>query len=147
MKTLSYGWRLVIRMSTIRWTEQITICALHSLENVDLSNQENQLLYGDCYQKHGHDYHVQVVMECSVNEKSGIALDRSKLELILKENLIKQFNGHFLNRSFDCTSGEALSVYFFKLMKPKIEKGLVGARLMSLHIQETRKNWFSYSNL
>ncbi len=134
-------------MSLIRWTEQVTVCALHNLENSDLNDLENESLYGDCYRKHGHDYHIQVQMEATVDPISGLAINRIELTRILKKHLYDKFNGRFLNQEFDCTSGEALSIYFFNLMKSKIETGLTGTRLVSLHIQETRKNWFSYSNL
>ena len=131
----------------IRWTEQITICALHNLESSELSDTENERLYGNCFRKHGHDYHIQIQLESTIDKMSGVAVDRIKLQKILQKHLIEKFNGQFLNRHFDCTSGEALSYYFYNLLKAPLEAGLKGSRLKALHIQETRKNWFSYSNL
>ncbi len=134
-------------MSKIRFTEQLTLSALHNLENPNLSDAENQRLYGICYRKHGHDYHIQVQLEANIDARTGIAVDRLLLRKILNDKLFKKFNGTFLNDHFDCTSGEALSHYFYQLLQEPIETGLRGARLVSIHIQETRKNWFSYSNL
>ncbi len=134
-------------MNKIRLTEEITISALHNLESPQLSDVENERLYGQCYRKHGHDYHIQVELEAEIDLRSGVAIDRSKLKEILDLVLTKKFSGTFLNRHFDCTSGEALSVYFFDIVKTPIENELKGVRLVNLHIQETRKNWFSYSNL
>lgn len=131
----------------IRWTEQITISALHNLENPDLNDSENAKLYGDCYRKHGHDYHLQIELLATIDARSGLAIERSALANLLREHLFSVYNGQFLNQHFDCTSGEALSYYFYNLLKAPIEQGLKGVQLKSLQIQETRKNWFSYSNL
>ena len=134
-------------MNTIRLTQEVILSALHNLENPQLSDAENEKLYGQCYRKHGHDYHIQVELEGEIDPRTGIAFDRANLQSILDSVLTEKFSGTFLNRHFDCTSGEALSVYFFDLLKKPIENGLKGVRLVNLHIQETRKNWFSYSNL
>ena len=132
---------------SIRFTEQITISALHSLESLELNNIENEKLYGDCFRKHGHDYKFQIEMEAQINDESGLALDRNKLKEILEQQLTENFQAKFLNHHFDCTSGEALSLYLYKRLKTPLEANLKNVQLIGLHIQETRKNWFSYSNV
>ncbi len=134
-------------MSEIYWTEQVVINALHNLENPDLSDLENERLYGICFRKHGHDYKIQIELEAQMNEKTGLAVNREELQEILHQHLIAPFQASFLNHHFDCTSGEALSLYFFELLKAPIETKLKNTHLVALHIQETRKNWFSYSVL
>lgn len=131
-------------MDIIRITEEFTVSALHNLEDTQISGDENEKLYGACYRKHGHDYHIQIQLEAQIDPMSGIAFDRLKLKEILDSTMIERLNGTFLNHHFDCTSGEALSVYFYNLLKKPLESGLTGVRVTGLHIQETRKNWFSF---
>ena len=133
------------KLSKIRLTEQFTLSALHHLENELLSEEENKKLFGICFRKHGHDYQIQVEIEAEINEATGLAFDRERLEMVISKSVKDKFEGRFLNEHFDCTSGEALSYYFFKLLELPIRKELAGAHLYALHIQETRKNWFSYS--
>jgi len=132
-------------MKTIQLTEQISLSSLHKLENPDLTDLENERLYGICFRKHGHDYHIQVLLEADIDDETGLAFDRLGLKILLEKNLFERFNGKFLNKEFDCTSGEALSLYFYKILKASIEGAFKGTRLLSVHIQETRKNWFSYT--
>ncbi len=134
-------------MKHIRFTQELKISALHHLENSDLSAAENEHLYGICFRKHGHDYKLQIEIEAPVSEKTGLAVDRDLFENLLKKYLIDKFDASFLNQHFDCTSGEALSFYFYQLLKPVLETELKDTKLLAVHIQETRKNWFSYSNL
>jgi 6-pyruvoyltetrahydropterin/6-carboxytetrahydropterin synthase len=134
-------------MKYIRFTQQISISALHNLENPDLNELDNERLYGVCFRKHGHDYKIQIELECPLNERTGLAIHRDQLQDIINKYLIQKFQGSFLNQHFDCTSGEALSFYFYELLKEPIEAQLSGSKLLGLHIQETRKNWFSYSSL
>ena len=134
-------------MKHIRFTQELKISALHHLENPDLSIEENERLYGICFRKHGHDYKLQIEMSAPINERTGLAIDRMGLEQFLDKNLVQKFEASFLNQHFDCTSGEALSFYFYQLLKPILATQNKDAELLAVHIQETRKNWFSYSNL
>lgn len=139
-------------MNKYRLQYEFSIHAMHNLENPDLSNQENQKLYGICYRKHGHEYRIQILLEGQTLNPAGLLVDPQALEQII-ESFTQKLNGQYLNDLYPCTSGEALSVYWYKELKALVENPLNSSSetqipnitLSKLQIQETKKNWFAHS--
>jgi len=121
-----------------RYSKTYTIRALHSLENPDASNEENERLYGMCYRLHGHHYRVIVSLQADFDQDRGLAQFRLELDQVVKRVLLDRFDMKNLNESFKNTSGEALVHLFFELLRPEIPAAI----LLKISIQETRKNFF-----
>jgi 6-pyruvoyltetrahydropterin/6-carboxytetrahydropterin synthase len=128
-----------ITMVEANLTVRVHFSALHSLENKALSEKENIEIFGKCYRTHGHDYHLEVTVQGTIDPRSGLIVDREKLYAALDENIIKKYHGSHLNEFFKNTSGEALVAQFETILKDK----LLPAKLHSLRLQETAKNFFS----
>ena len=131
-------------MNKVRVTKQYILSAMHNLERTDLDPSENEKLFGICYRWHGHDYKIQVELEAEI-QSSGLSVDRNAIDTIVESTLLKPFTGSRLNDHFSNTSGEALCSAFFDLLSPVVSQTFKQVQLIGIHIQETRKNWFSYS--
>ncbi len=121
-----------------RLTRMYVIRALHNLENPDVSDTENERLYGMCFRLHGHDYKVMVSIEGPVDDLSGLLPFRPELDRIVDEVLLRPLNGGCLNDHSTNTSGEALAHLWYERLRPHLPPELH----LRLAIQETRKNYF-----
>jgi 6-pyruvoyltetrahydropterin/6-carboxytetrahydropterin synthase len=126
-----------------RVTVDYTLSAMHNLLNPDLSDLRNEELYGACFRKHGHDYHIRITLHGQIDPLTGLSIDRDHLDQVVEQVILRKYDGHFLNEHFANTSGEGLVEEFHALLKPHFAQG----QLVSVSMQETRKNWFSYSEL
>ena len=121
-----------------QFTKMYVIRSLHNLHNPDISDIENQKLYGLCYRLHGHDYKVQVTLEGELDPKTGQCRFRDKIDEVVERELVRRFDGKCLNDSFTNTSGEALVHIFYEILRPHIPNDV----RLKLAMQETRKNYF-----
>ncbi len=121
-------------------TREFVIRAIHHLENPAWSPEENKSFYGICYGIHGHDYRVQVTCRASMDDRTGISVDRDALDQILEREIRLKYDGVDLNKRFKNTSCEQLATEFYQLLQPKFTKG----SLVKVGIQETRKNYFEF---
>ncbi|RYZ66048.1 MAG: hypothetical protein EOP05_19715 [Proteobacteria bacterium] len=125
-------------------TRQLVIRSIHHLENTAWSPEENRRVYGICYGTHGHHYKIQVTCRGPLNETTGLAVDRSKLDEILEREIRSKYDGVDLNKRFANTSCEALAVEFHKILEPRLKHELKGGALVKIGVQETRKNYFEF---
>lgn len=127
-------------MSYCTITRRYIVRAIHNLHNPALADAENERLYGMCYRTHGHDYQIMVTIESPIDLATGLSFSRDKIDAVVNEELVRKFDGQMLNDLYPNTSGEALSYIFFNLLKDDFKP----AKLKSITIQETRKNWFAF---
>lgn len=123
---------------TVAFTRLYIIRALHNLENPDVSDAENERLYGMCYRLHGHHYKVMVTIESELDPTTGLCRFRRELDAVVEKHLIAPFDGQSLNDTFINTSGEALVHLFYEILRPHIPADV----RLKISIQETRKNYF-----
>jgi len=123
-----------------RVTKRFCLSSLHFLHNPNYSEAENRRVFGKCYRTHGHDFRIEVTIQGMPEKTSGWSIDRQKLENIVNERIIIPYTGKKLNDFFPNPSGEGLSVAFYKILKEDL-----GDALYCVSIEETPKNYFSYS--
>lgn len=126
--------------SNFEVTREIVIRSIHHLENAAWTPQQNKEFYGICYGTHGHDYRVQVTCQASMNEATGVSVDRTELDRILESEIRAKFDGVDLNKRFKNTACEQLAKEFYSILKPCFAANT----LVKVGIQETRKNYFEF---
>jgi 6-pyruvoyltetrahydropterin/6-carboxytetrahydropterin synthase len=119
-------------------TREFKICSMHHLENAQWSESKNKDYYGMCYGTHGHDYQVRVTVSGSLDSRTGLAVDRDRLDQILEKEIGSKYHAVDLNKMFANTSCEQLAAEFFSILKPLLPT------LVRVGIQETRKNYFEF---
>lgn len=81
-------------------TRQYRFAASHRLHSAELSEADNQLVFGKCNNPfgHGHDYVLQVQLAGPVDPESGLAVNLEKLDRLVRDQVLTQMANQDLNR-------------------------------------------------
>jgi 6-pyruvoyltetrahydropterin/6-carboxytetrahydropterin synthase len=116
--------------------------AAHQLYDPDLSDDENQRLFGKCVNLHGHNYVVEVVVAGEIDQASGYVMDLKLLSDVITTQIIRDVDHRNLNTDVPWLKGrvpttENLADAFWERLRPELPDGL----LRSVRVWETDKNW------
>jgi 6-pyruvoyltetrahydropterin/6-carboxytetrahydropterin synthase len=116
--------------------------AAHQLCQPDLSDEENQRLFGKCANLHGHNYVVEVVVAGEVDQETGYVFDLKSLADVIGRQVIREVDHRNLNTDVPWLKGqvptaENLAQAFWERLNPELPDGL----LRSVRVWETDKNW------
>ena len=127
-------------------TRRERFSASHRLFNQNLSQEENQNLFGKCYNLHGHNYEIFVTVSGSIKPHSGFIVDLKDLKKIIREKVINKVDHAYINEvdfmQNQITTTENLCIQIWKELAHPIE--LLGAKLYKIKISETENNFFEY---
>ncbi len=125
--------------------------AAHVLARDDLSQAENERLYGKCANPggHGHDYGIEVTVAGPVDARAGRLIDPDLLDAIFEENIGSRFSHRLLNddpifQERVPTAENFAEVIYAGLAEPVAERST--ARVVGVRVVETRRNSFSYGD-
>ena len=109
----------------IELTRSYRFPAAHLLAREDLSQAENERLYGKCANPagHGHNYEVEVTVEGPVDERSGLVVVRDELDAVLDRHLVSRCDHRDLDRVIgpeQVSTGENLARIFFSWVEPHV---------------------------
>ena len=93
-------------------------------------------LLPDRFGDHGHHYLIEVTIEDSIHQESGLSVDRKYMNGIVEQILIAPYDKSYLNDHFEHTTGEVLAQKFFDLLKDSE----LGPILNDVTVRETEKN-------
>ena len=128
-------------------TRRETFAAAHRLFKPELSDEENNMLFGKCSNPnwHGHNYTLEVTVAGTVDEATGFVLDIKKLKEIIKEIVISKVDHKNLNIDTEFMRGiiptsENITIAIWDQLANKIP----GGKLHSVKLYETENNYFEY---
>ena len=80
-------------------TRRVDFCASHRYRIERLSDEENFRIFGKCsyIHGHGHNYTLEVTVKGDVEPKTGMVINLTDLDAILKENVVEVMDHKFLN--------------------------------------------------
>jgi 6-pyruvoyltetrahydropterin/6-carboxytetrahydropterin synthase len=119
-----------------------TFSASHRLLSKDLSDAENEALFGKCFYAngHGHNYVLKVSVFGDIDPKTGIVMNLTDLKKIIHERVMSKVDHRHLN----------LDVEEFKTLNPSAEniayviwqwlKPALGGLLHEVELFETENN-------
>jgi len=89
-----------------RVTRRYEFPASHRLHAAQLSEEENQRLYGKCNNPygHGHNYVVEVVVRGPLDEATGRAVDPQRLDDLVAREVLAPFGHRNLNEDVNFAS-------------------------------------------
>ena len=127
-------------------TKSFGFSAAHRLHSPDLSDEENQELFGKCNNVHGHgyNYELEVSVHGSIDPQTGMIMDLAELMQIVQEEVLDRFDHKHFNldteefRSLNPT-GENIVKIIWDLLHPRL-----GTHLTRVGLWETPKNFFEY---
>jgi 6-pyruvoyltetrahydropterin/6-carboxytetrahydropterin synthase len=125
--------------------------ASHRLHSAELSDAENDRLYGKCNNPfgHGHDYVLEVTATGPIDLFTGRVLRIGSLERLVEEQILRRFANRNLNLDLPefanlvpTTENVALTIAAILEQHWATYLDSSAARLSRVHIQETDRNGF-----
>jgi 6-pyruvoyltetrahydropterin/6-carboxytetrahydropterin synthase len=127
---------------TVSVSRRETFNAAHQLRDPELSDAENQRLFGKCVNLHGHNYVLEVVVAGKIDDATGYVWDLKRLSDVMRRQVIQDVDHRNLNTDVPWLKGciptaENLALAFWERLSPELPEGL----LRSVRVTETEKNW------
>jgi len=127
-------------------TRRERFSSAHKLNNNNLSNEDNNKLFGKCYKLHGHNYELFVTVTGTVSKISGFVIDIKDLKQIIHNKVINKLDHNYINdvdfmhNKIATTENLCLSIWS-ELEEPIRQ---LGGQLYKIKIMETENNYFEY---
>ncbi|MEB3164374.1 MAG: 6-carboxytetrahydropterin synthase [Prochlorothrix sp.] len=119
--------------------------AAHRLALPHLSYEENCEIYGKCARPHGHghNYHLEVTVTGTIDPRTGMIADLSKLQHLINFHVVEPFDHTFLNKDIAyfeqvVPTAENIAVHIRDLLQGPI--ALTGAKLHKVKLIESPNN-------
>jgi 6-pyruvoyltetrahydropterin/6-carboxytetrahydropterin synthase len=128
-------------------TRRYMFSASHRLHSPEMSEQENQRVYGKCNNPygHGHNYALEVTVAGAIDTATGMVCNLVDLDTFVDREVLERFGHRSLNdvdafRALVPTT-ENLCIEIYRVLK----RGFRGARLEKIRLEETMMNAFEYT--
>jgi 6-pyruvoyltetrahydropterin/6-carboxytetrahydropterin synthase len=119
--------------------------AAHRLAREELSQAENEAIYGKCARVHGHghNYLLEVTVRGRIQERTGMVCDLGALQQAVQDLVVEPFDHTFLNKDIPhfarCVpTAENIALHIADLLNAPI--AALGARLHKVRLQESPNN-------
>jgi 6-pyruvoyltetrahydropterin/6-carboxytetrahydropterin synthase len=119
--------------------------AAHRLARPELSQAENEAIYGKCARPHGHghNYLLEVTVRGRIDPRTGMVCDLADLQRLVDDLVVEPFDHTFLNKDVPhfarCVpTAENIALHVADLLNVPIA-GL-GVRLHRVRLQESPNN-------
>ena len=119
--------------------------AAHRLARPELSQEENELIYGKCARPHGHghNYLVDVTVRGSIDPRTGMVCDLAALQRLVSDLVVEPFDHTFLNKDVahfaDCVpTAENIALHIVDRLTTPV--CAIGAQLHKVRLQESPNN-------
>jgi 6-pyruvoyltetrahydropterin/6-carboxytetrahydropterin synthase len=119
--------------------------AAHRLARPELSQEDNEAIYGKCARPHGHghNYLLDVTVRGSIDPRTGMVCDLAALQQLVDDLVVEPFDHTFLNKdvAFFATcvpTAENIALHIADLLTAPI--AATGARLHKVRLQESPNN-------
>jgi len=119
--------------------------AAHRLAKEELSQEENEKIYGKCARPngHGHNYHLDVTVRGEINERTGMVCDLTALQCLIEDLVIEPFDHSNLNLDIPYFStcvptAENIALHIADRLSKPIKA--IGVNLHKIKLQESPNN-------
>jgi len=128
-------------------TRRYWFSASHRLHSPEMSEEQNQTIYGKCNNPHGHghNYSLEVTVSGPVDSQTGMVCNLVDLDSFVNEKILERFGHQNLNtlEEFQETvpTTENLCVEVYGVL----QKGFHHAHVDKVRVEETMLNSFEYA--
>ena len=137
----------------IRVTRAYDFSASHRLHAPELSDEQNDAIFGKCNwpNGHGHNYEIEITMSGEPDPASGELFSPCQLDAVVEQAVLKPFDHRHLNfdvpefRGLVPTSENLTVVIWDRITARLKEEPLQNAKLSKVVVRETARNYFEYS--
>ena len=134
-------------MTKVTVTRRLHFSAAHRLHIPDLSDADNQRLFGLCDNPnyHGHNYEIEVSVSGDVDPQTGYVVDLGTIKQIVESEVITLLDHKNLNLDVEQLRGvnptaENIVVVIWKLLEGKLPSDLT-----KIVLWETPRNYVEYT--
>jgi 6-pyruvoyltetrahydropterin/6-carboxytetrahydropterin synthase len=134
-------------MPEVTVTRRMHFNAAHRVHNPELSEEENQRLFGKCNNPnwHGHNYVLDVSVAGPIEGRTGYVMDLAALKRVVQDAVIDKVDHRNFNLEVDFMHGviptaENIVVGCWRVLAPRVAP----ARLVRLVLWETPNNYVEY---
>jgi len=128
-------------------TRRYMFSASHRLHSAQMSEEENQRVYGKCNNPfgHGHNYALEVTVAGAIDPATGMVCNLVDLDTLVDREVLQRFGHENLNcieafRSVVPTT-ENLCMEIYRVLN----RGFRSANLEKVRLEETMMNSFEYA--
>tara|TARA_B100000902_G_scaffold395257_1_gene453458 strand:- start:3012 stop:3416 length:405 start_codon:yes stop_codon:yes gene_type:complete len=127
-------------------TRRERFSSAHKLFNENISNDDNDKLFGKCHKLHGHNYELFITVTGTINKISGFVIDLKDLKQIIQNKVIIKLDHQYINEvdfmKNTITTTENLCLAIWNELDQPIKQ--LGGKLYKVKIKETENNYFEY---
>ena len=133
-------------MAKAHLSRRYCFSASHRLHSDQMSDAENQAMYGKCNNPHGHghNYVLEVTVTGQVDESTGMICNLVDLDECVQQEVLERFDVENLNTRPEFADAvpttENLCVVIYDILKRKFTQ----AHLEKVRLEETMMNSFEY---
>jgi 6-pyruvoyltetrahydropterin/6-carboxytetrahydropterin synthase len=134
-------------MPEVTVTRRMHFNAAHRVHNPELSDEENQRLFGRCNNPnwHGHNYILDVSVTGPIDTRTGYVMDLAALKRVVQDAVVEKVDHRNFNLEVDFMRGviptaENIVVGCWRVLAPRVAP----ARLVRLVLWETPNNYVEY---
>ncbi len=125
--------------------------AAHKLYNSNWSSEQNEAVFGPCANEnwHGHNFELIVTVKGTPDPDTGFVVDLKKLSQLIRSKVTSRVDHKNLNLDVDfmkdkMASTENLAIEFWKILKVELPAISHNAKLHSIKLYETPRNFVEY---
>ena len=130
----------------IELTRRYRFPAAHVLRSRELSDAENQRVYGKCANPagHGHDYGLEVTVTGLVDPRSGSILPPEQLDALVRDRILCRLDHRLLNADPWFRDAVPTAENIALAVRDELARAVEGsgARVVRVRLVETRRNFF-----
>jgi 6-pyruvoyltetrahydropterin/6-carboxytetrahydropterin synthase len=134
-------------MPEVTVTRRMHFNAAHRVHNPELSDEENERLFGRCNNPnwHGHNYILDVSVTGPIDTRTGYVMDLAALKRVVQDAVVNKVDHRNFNLEVDFMRGviptaENIVVGCWRVLAPRVAP----ARLVRLVLWETPNNYVEY---
>lgn len=125
--------------------------AAHKLYNPKWSKEQNVKVFGPCANDnwHGHNFDLITTVKGWPDDETGFVIDLKQLSTLIRREIIDKVDHKNLNMDVPFMEGklascENLIIEFWNILEPLIPTIAADAKLHSLKLYETPRNYVEY---
>ena len=130
-----------------RVTRRYRFAASHRLHSAQLTDDENQRLYGKCNNPHGHghNYSLAVTVSGQVSDETSMVCNLVDLDEAVRQTVLDRFDHQNLNTLSDFAALVPTTENLTEIIFNILQQSFHSAHLEKVRIEETLNNSFEYA--
>ena len=137
-------------MPVVRLSRTFHVSSAHRLHSHQLTDEENEALYGRCHRLHGHNYKIKLTVKGQIDPVTGMVINIHTLKEIAEKAFVSSLDHHHLDQDVPYfhtrpSTVENLVVFVWKATAAEFKRqGFDPSLLWEVEILETDSNSVVY---